>query len=243
MREVGFSAIHCRQAEINGLEACVGFYHGWLDGLGEAIAEAAHIVVHDRTYVVAGVAGWAAYDTLRHAFFGTIRSFVAGPSTTDSVALSDEALSDEALSDEALNDEAVNDEALNDEDCPSAPEAGDDGAGLSRRQHLRVAGPFDGYRLGLLKTPVRVYDLSEGGCFINSLIETTTKGQRFGLKILLPSEGWITVEAAEAIYTRPGFGFAVRFVKLQEYTRARLNQALCKLQSRRDGSASESHSV
>lgn len=207
MREAGFSAIHCRQAEINGLEACVGFYHGWLDALGEVLAEAAHIAVHDRTYLVAGVAAWTAYDTLRHAFFATIRSFVGEPPATDSVC-------------------------LNREGCPPAPEAGEDGAGPNRRQHRRVAGPFDGYRVDLLETPVRIYDLAAGGCFINSLHDATTKGQRFGLKIFLPIEGWITVEA-EILYSRPGFGFAVRFVGLPEHTQARLDRTLGKLQTRR----------
>jgi hypothetical protein len=37
-----------------------------------------------------------------------------------------------------------------------------------RRHYDRVAGPFDGRRVGALETPVRIYDLSEGGCFINA---------------------------------------------------------------------------
>lgn len=208
MHEAGFSTIHCRQAEINGLDACVGFYHGWLDALGEVLAEAAHIAVHDRTYLIAGVAAWTAYDALRHAFFATIRSFVGEPPAAASVC-------------------------LNREECPPASESDEDGAGPNRRQHLRVAGPFDGYRIDLLETPVRIYDLAAGGCFINSLHDTTENGQRFGLKILLPVEGWITVEA-ETLYSRPGFGFAVRFVELPEHTRGRLDRALRKLQTRRE---------
>jgi hypothetical protein len=76
LREEGFAAIYCRATEINGLRACVGFYQGWLDPLGEVIAEAAVIAVHGQRYLVAGVAAWTAYDVLRQAFFCTISSFV-----------------------------------------------------------------------------------------------------------------------------------------------------------------------
>ncbi len=160
--------------------------------------------VDSRTYLIAGVAAWTAYETMRHEFFTTIASF-GGPPAPDSSCVTLEG-------------------------GGPAAEASEDDIEPSRRRHLRVAGPFDGYRVDLLETPVRIYDLSEGGCFVNSLHDTTTKGQRFGLKILLPSEGWITVEA-ETIYNRPEFGFAVRFDKLPEHTRARLERALKKLQA------------
>jgi hypothetical protein len=92
LREEGFAPIHCRATQINGLRACVGFYHGWLDVLGEVIAEAAVIVVHGQRYLVAGVAAWTAYDVLRQAFFSTINSFVCESPATNTLSLKRELL-------------------------------------------------------------------------------------------------------------------------------------------------------
>ena len=97
----------------------------------------------------------------------------------------------------------------------------------SRRKAHRVTGPFDGCRLGLIDTPLLIYDLSEGGCFVNSLYDTPV-GQRITLRLTLPFEGVVTVHA-ETVYGRPGFGFAVRFVDLGDETRACLRSALDKL--------------
>jgi len=75
MYGAGFSPLHGQPAEINGLPAWVGFYTGRLHDLGVVIVEAAHIVLDHHTYVIAGVAPWAAYETVRHEFFTTINSF------------------------------------------------------------------------------------------------------------------------------------------------------------------------
>jgi len=96
-----------------------------------------------------------------------------------------------------------------------------------RRKAPRVTGPFEGYRLGLIETPILIYDLSEGGCFVNSLYDTPA-GQRLALRLNLPFEGVVTVQA-ETVYGRPGFGFAVRFVDVNDETRACLRSALDKL--------------
>src|SRR5260370_12618333 len=63
-----------------------------------------------------------------------------------------------------------------------------------RRAHPRVAGPFDGRRVGALETPIQLFDLSLGGCFVNSLHEQQL-GVKLVLKIELPGEGWITLKA------------------------------------------------
>jgi hypothetical protein len=96
-----------------------------------------------------------------------------------------------------------------------------------QRTHLRVAGPFDGERVGLLETPIQLFDLSSGGAFVNSLHEQT-EGVKLLLKIDLPHEGWITVKA-ETLYTRPG-GFAVSFVDVPPDVAIRLERALRALQ-------------
>jgi hypothetical protein len=99
-----------------------------------------------------------------------------------------------------------------------------------RRQHDRTPGPFDGRRLGSLATPVRIYDLSEGGCFVTSLHEQQP-GIVFILEIELPYEGWIRLKA-ETLYVRPGFGFAVRFTEMTQETQERLRWALSQLNNR-----------
>jgi len=84
--------------------------------------------------------------------------------------------------------------------------------------------------VGALETPVQLFDLSRGGCFINSLHE-----QRLGitlvLKIDLPYEGMITVKA-ETLYRRDEFGFAVRFIDMSEAASASLERALQALEQR-----------
>lgn len=104
----------------------------------------------------------------------------------------------------------------------STPVAVDD-----RRRHQRVPGPFDGVRLGLLETPLRIFDLSLGGCFVNALHEQE-KGVICSLKIELPEEGWVTVKG-ETVYRRPDFGYAVRFIEMDDESRERLDRALRKL--------------
>jgi hypothetical protein len=85
----------------------------------------------------------------------------------------------------------------------------------SRRRYQRVTGPFD----GLLKDRVLVYDLNLGGCFVNSSHESLD-GTTSVLKIDLPEEGWITVNA-ETLY-RHEHGFAVRFLDLDADAASRI---------------------
>jgi hypothetical protein len=88
---------------------------------------------------------------------------------------------------------------------------------LNLRRDLRVAGPFDGQWVGALTVPLRIHDLSVGGCLIQAYHEQAP-GRRFTLEIDLPDEGWIEIEA-ESIYVREGFGFAARFVNVDDETR------------------------
>jgi hypothetical protein len=101
--------------------------------------------------------------------------------------------------------------------------------GLNRRVNDRVAGPFDARRIAELETAVRICNLNEGGCFVNSLVEQG-RGTELVLRIELPDEGVVTVHA-EALYNQPEFGFAVRFTEMTEHTRVRLNRALHTLRT------------
>jgi hypothetical protein len=98
-----------------------------------------------------------------------------------------------------------------------------------RRQYDRVSGPFDARRIGILTTPLRIYDLSEGGCFVNSMHEQQP-GIAFTLEIDLPYAGTLTFRA-ETIYRKPEFGFAVRFIGVSDETAAQLHDALERLRA------------
>jgi hypothetical protein len=88
------------------------------------------------------------------------------------------------------------------------------------RRHVRVAGPFDGFRRGAIDTPVLIQDLSEGGCFVNCVHSSEHDGN-VTLAIHLPNESWITVKA-EIVRSMPGFGFGVRFIEIPDAARAEL---------------------
>jgi len=95
----------------------------------------------------------------------------------------------------------------------------------SRRRYERVTGPFN----GLLEGPVLVYDLNLGGCFINSSQQPLI-GAMLALKISLPHEGWISVNA-ETLYQHQ-HGFAVRFLDLDGDTASRIARTVEALKRR-----------
>jgi PilZ domain len=97
-------------------------------------------------------------------------------------------------------------------------------SGRERRRNDRYAGPFDGYRVDIIEMPLSIFDLSRGGCFVNSSHEQEP-GVTFTMKIDLPRVGWVTLRA-ETLYARTGYGFAVRFIDVGEATAARLEQGL-----------------
>jgi len=97
----------------------------------------------------------------------------------------------------------------------------------NKRAHPRVGGPFDGWRLGLLDTPVSIFDLSIGGCFVNATLPQQP-GQEIKLKIDVPDEGWIRVKALTLNLHRE-LGFAVRFVEISEVDSRRLDRAIRRL--------------
>ena len=87
-----------------------------------------------------------------------------------------------------------------------------------------IAGPLDGYRLGATDIPVRIYDLSREGCLVE-LSFGTLSGRGIRLQIDLPGEGW-TVVQCESLHIAGHNAFAVRFVRLDEETRSRIERAI-----------------
>ena len=96
--------------------------------------------------------------------------------------------------------------------------------GVENRLDPRVAGPFEGRRVDLLTTPLRIHDLSRSGCLIQWYHEQTP-GRRFTLEVELPDVGWLRFEA-EPVYNRSDYGFAVKFVDVPPETMAKLDRVI-----------------
>ncbi len=100
------------------------------------------------------------------------------------------------------------------------------------RRYVRVHGPFDGYHLGLPKTPILIYDLNLGGGLVSFSGEQPATAALV-LRIDLPYEGRITVNA-ETVYCAPS-GVAVRFVDLDADTTKRLARTVDALRDQPPG--------
>jgi PilZ domain-containing protein len=96
-----------------------------------------------------------------------------------------------------------------------------------RRKSRRVPGPFVGRRLGALTVDVHIHDLSAGGCLIESFHEVAN-GRRMKLEIDLPFEGTVKVHA-ESVYSRPDYGFAVKFIDMPDETQQKLASVVERL--------------
>ncbi len=83
MQHAGFSPLHGQASTINNRPAWVGFYTGRLQDLGVVVVEAAHVVLGDHVYLIAGVTPFAEYETARHDFFAAISSFGSDPGVDD----------------------------------------------------------------------------------------------------------------------------------------------------------------
>jgi hypothetical protein len=81
---------------------------------------------------------------------------------------------------------------------------------------VRSQGCGTGYNL-------RIADISEGGCYIDSIIEVF-KGEILFLNILSEGE-WFDVEAIVAHHS-PRLGFGVRFINLDEAQRRRIRSLI-----------------
>ena len=58
----------------------------------------------------------------------------------------------------------------------------------------------------------RVTDLSEGGCYVDTVGEVMT-GEIVAFRVLLPDDDWLYLEG-EVKHHRHGFGFGVQFAEL-----------------------------
>ena len=75
MANAGFRQVNGERSQVNGLDAYVGTYQGQLQGLGDVVMLAAHIV-HDRNvYLFAGIAPPGEFDQAQRQFSAGIQSF------------------------------------------------------------------------------------------------------------------------------------------------------------------------
>jgi len=70
----------------------------------------------------------------------------------------------------------------------------------------------------------RVADLSEGGCYLDTVGEVM-KVEIVAVRILLPDDDWLYLEGVVR-HHRPGFGFGVQFVDLNEEQTDKLSMLL-----------------
>ena len=91
----------------------------------------------------------------------------------------------------------------------------------------QVPGPFEGYRLGASDVPLRIRDLSLEGCLVE-LSFGTLSGRTTRLQIDLPKEGW-TILQCEMLHAAGHNTCAVRFIRLDEETRRRVERTIDRL--------------
>jgi hypothetical protein len=94
-----------------------------------------------------------------------------------------------------------------------------------RRKHGRfqlvMAASWDGAGSN---TQARTTDVSATGCFIDTLGQVVV-GETLNFK-LIPPEGKEISMQAEVVYQQPGLGFGVRFTKISDSDRLRLDALL-----------------
>jgi hypothetical protein len=123
---------------------------------------------------------------------------------------------------------------MGDQAASSNSPAASEGSGRERRQHPRVKGPFDGSWAGAAGNgSARLWDVSTGGCYIDSLNEQRT-GEHITVQISMP-EGPIAAEGT-VVYSIPNQGFAVQFLDMSDSSREALAQAITRLLAEGQGS-------
>jgi hypothetical protein len=96
-----------------------------------------------------------------------------------------------------------------------------------RRRHIRIPGPLTASRVGYDEAVIKIVDLSEGGCFIESADGHPELGRPIDLKISFPS-GHTVVVQGETLYARPG-GYAVLFNRMSKATYLQLEHAVASV--------------
>ena len=97
-----------------------------------------------------------------------------------------------------------------------------------KRKHERVPVVLEvNWDGGTRTSGARTTDISEGGCFIDTMGHAPV-GETIDFKLLLPDGEWIVVRGV-VVYELPRTGFGVRFTHISASDRERL-QALLKIE-------------
>jgi predicted Zn-dependent protease len=75
MANAGFRQLEGERATLNGLDAYVGTYQGAMQGLGNVVTVAAHVVHEGKVYMLAGLAPPNQFPGVQAEFVNSIRSF------------------------------------------------------------------------------------------------------------------------------------------------------------------------
>ena len=79
----------------------------------------------------------------------------------------------------------------------------------------------------MLDLDVRIYDLSAGGCFVESIVEAKL-GESVRLRIDLAGEGQVEAVGIVVPSTR-SLGYAVQFVEVEAAAQARIERTVGRL--------------
>jgi predicted Zn-dependent protease len=75
MANAGFRQVSGERAQLNGLDAYVGTYQGQMQGIGNVVTLAAHVVHQRNVYLLAGLAPAQEFRSVEEQFAQTLRSF------------------------------------------------------------------------------------------------------------------------------------------------------------------------
>ena len=75
MANAGFRQVQGERASLNGLDAYVGTYQGAMEGIGNIVTVAAHVVHNRNVYMFAGLAPPNQFQSAQQQFVASIRSF------------------------------------------------------------------------------------------------------------------------------------------------------------------------
>jgi hypothetical protein len=94
-----------------------------------------------------------------------------------------------------------------------------------RRSKPRLSVHLDAvWDVGEERHSARVSDLSEGGCYLDTVGEVMV-GEIVAFRVLLPDDDWLYLEG-EVRHHRHGLGFGVQFVELNEEQTENLQRLL-----------------
>jgi len=94
-----------------------------------------------------------------------------------------------------------------------------------RRSKPRLSVHLDAvWHGGEERHSARITDLSEGGCYLDTVGEVMV-GEIVAFRVLLPGDDWLYLEG-EVRHHRHGLGFGVQFVELNEEQTENLSRLL-----------------